>query len=130
MLPRTKNMPKPTDGELEILSVLWNKGPSTVRDIHEVLAKQREIGRTTVLKLVQIMTEKGLVAKDESVRPNLFTAAPTQSSTRDHLVDDLLVKAFGGSAEKLVLHVLGGKKARPEELDAIREMLDRMEKEG
>jgi predicted transcriptional regulator len=114
---------KPTDAELAILRVLWERGPSTVRQVAEVLG--RETGYTTVLKLLQIMTEKGLVARDESERTHVYEAASTEDQTQRQLVSDLLDRAFGGSAAKLVLQALAARKASPEELAAIRKLLDK-----
>jgi BlaI family penicillinase repressor len=127
MLGNTPRRTKPTDGELEILSVLWDKGPSTVRDIHEELEKTRDMGRTTVLKLIQIMAEKGIVSRDERSRPAKYTANRSREATRSHLVDDLLTKAFGGSAESLVMHVLSNQKTDPDELKAIQELIAKLE---
>src|SRR5262245_64876306 len=115
---------KPTDAELAILRVLWAKGPSTVRQIAEVMADGgRETGYTTVLKLLQIMTEKGLVIRDESSRTHVYQAASSEDETQRQLVNDLVERAFDGSAAKLVLHALASKKASPQELDQIRKLL-------
>jgi BlaI family transcriptional regulator, penicillinase repressor len=113
---------KPTDAELSILRVLWARGPSTVREVAESMG--RSAGYTTVLKLLQIMTEKRLVARDESARTHVYRAAYTEDQTQRHLVSDLLARAFGGSAAKLVLQALATGKASPEELDEIRQLLD------
>src|SRR5262245_38004133 len=113
---------KPTDAELEILRVLWARGPSTVREVAEDVGRT---GYTTVLKLLQIMTEKGLVARDESARTHVYTAAYTQDQTQRHLVSDLLARAFDGSAATLVLQALAAGKASPEELETIRELLEK-----
>lgn len=120
--------PRPTDGELEILRVLWEAGPSTVRQVHEALAQRRDIGYTTVLKLLQIMTEKGLVLRDESQRSHVYRARDKQEQTQRRLVADLLARAFGGSANKLVMQALATGKVSPEELAEIRKLLDEMEK--
>jgi BlaI family transcriptional regulator, penicillinase repressor len=114
---------KPTDGELAILRVLWARGPSTVRQVAEVLG--RETGYTTVLKLLQIMTEKGLVRRDESQRTHVYEAACSQDQTERQLVTDLMDRVFGGSAAKLVLQALSATRASPEELAEIRRLLDR-----
>ena len=114
---------KPTDAELGILSVLWERGPSTVRQVAEVLG--REAGYTTVLKLLQIMTEKGLVIRDEAARTHVYAAAYSEDQTQRQLVSDLLDRAFGGSAAKLVLQALASSKATPEELAEIRKLLDK-----
>ena len=115
---------KPTDAELAILRVLWARGPSTVRQIAEVMADGgRETGYTTVLKLLQIMTEKGLVVRDESARTHIYAAAYTQDQTERQLVTDLLDRVFDGSAAKLVLQALASNKASPEELDEIKKLI-------
>ena len=114
---------KPTDSELGILRVLWARGPSTVRQVAEVL--DREAGYTTFLKLLQIMTEKGLVVRDESARTHIYRAAYTEDQTQRQLVSDLLDRAFGGSAAKLVLQALASNKASPQELDEIRKLLNK-----
>jgi predicted transcriptional regulator len=114
---------KPTDAELGILRVLWSRGPSTVRQVAEALG--REDGYTTVLKLLQIMTEKRLVVRDEAARTHVYQAAYTEDQTQRQLVSDLLDRAFGGSATKLVLQALAASKTSPEELAEIRKLLDR-----
>ena len=116
---------KPTDGELAILRVLWARGPCTVRAVHEALGQGT--GYTTVLKLLQIMTEKGLVRRDEADRAHVYEAAVTEDQTQRHLVDDLLDRAFGGSAERLVLHALGARGASASELAEIRALLDKLD---
>ena len=113
---------KPTDAELGILRVLWTRGPSTVRQIAEVLG--RETGYTTVLKLLQIMTEKRLVVRDESARTHVYHPAYTEDQTQRQLVTDLLDRAFDGSAAKLVLQALSSTKTSPEELAEIKKLLD------
>ena len=113
---------KPTDAELAILTVLWSRGPSTVRQV--AAAMDREAGYTTVLKLLQIMAEKGLVTRDESARTHLYAPAYTEDQTQRQLVMDLVERAFDGSAAKLVLQALASKKATPEELDEIRKLLN------
>src|SRR5579872_2774080 len=113
---------KPTDGELAILRVLWTRGPSTVRQIGETLG--REVGYTTVLKLLQIMTEKHLVVRDESARTHIYAPAYTEDQTQRQLVTDLADRAFDGSAAKLVLQALSSTKASPEELAEIKKLLD------
>ncbi len=119
-----KSLPKPTDGELAILRVLWSLGPATVRQVHEVLGAERETGYTTVLKMLQIMTEKGLVTRVEEGRGHIYQAKLGESQAQKHLVTDLLDKAFHGSALKLVMSALQSKKASKTELDAIRKLLD------
>ena len=112
---------KPTDAELAILTVLWSRGPSTVREIAEDMG--REAGYTTILKLLQIMTEKGLVVRDETARTHVYEAASTQDQTQRQLVTDLLERAFDGSAAKLVLQALAATKSSPEELAEIKKLL-------
>jgi len=117
-------LPRPTDGELAILRVLWERGPSTVRQIHEVLSGEKDLGYTSVLKLLQVMTEKGLVTRDERERSHVYQVAQSEERTQAHLVRDLLDRAFGGSATKLVIQALSSRKTSREELDLIRQLLD------
>jgi predicted transcriptional regulator len=120
-------LPRPTEGELEILRVLWQAGPSTVRQVHEALAAEREIGYTTVLKLLQIMTEKGLVVRDEAQRSHVYRPRHRQEQMQRQLVTDLLARAFGGSADKLVMQALAAGNVKPAELAEIRKLLDELE---
>ena len=113
---------KPTDAELAILRVLWSRGPSTVRQVAATM--DREAGYTTVLKLLQIMTEKGLVTRDESERTHVYTARASQGSTQRQLVSDLVDRAFGGSAAALVLQALSAHSASPEELQEIQRLIE------
>jgi BlaI family transcriptional regulator, penicillinase repressor len=122
--------PRPTDAELAILSVLWERGPSTVRDVHDELNEHAPTGYTTVLKLLQIMTEKGLVVRDETERAHVYEARYSEQKTQRQLLSDLVDRAFGGSAAKLVLQALSGRKANSDELNAIRNLLDRLEGES
>ena len=126
MTPKSpaKPLPRPTDGERAILRVLWSGGPSTVRQVHEVLNAGRETGYTTVLKMLQIMTEKGLVTREEEGRGHVYQARLGEAQAQKHLVTDLLDKAFQGSALKLVMSALQSKKASKAELEAIRQLLD------
>ena len=117
---------RPTDAELAILRVLWTNGPSTVRQV--AAAMGREESYTTLLKLLQIMTEKRLVRRDESTRTHVYEAAFTEEQTQRHLVADLLNRVFDGSAAKLVVQALAASKASPEELDEIRKLLERRTK--
>jgi BlaI family transcriptional regulator, penicillinase repressor len=117
-------LPKPTDGELAILNVLWALGPSTVRQVHEDLLRERDLGYTTVLKMLQVMTEKGLVVRDESERTHVYSTAQSQTQTQRTLVEDLLGRAFNGSALKLMVQALSASKTSPEELAEIRTLLD------
>ena len=119
--------PRPTEGELAILRVLWEGGPATVREILHTLNATKPTGYTTALKLLQIMTEKGLVERDESVRPQIYRPSFPQEQTQRQLVRDLLNRAFGGSVKTLVLQALATRKSSPEELAAIEKLLDRME---
>lgn len=121
---------RPTAGELTILRVLWEGGPATVREIHNVLGAAKAakpMGYTTVLKLLQIMTEKGLVTRDESQRPQVYRAAYTQQHTQRQMVGDLVQRVFGGSVKALVLQALATKKSTPEELEAMEKLLDQIE---
>jgi BlaI family penicillinase repressor len=118
------SIPRPTDAELSVLRVLWSRGPSTVREIYEVLCQERDLGYTTVLKALQVMHGKGLVVRDESQRSHVFAAAFEESETRTTLVGDLMEKAFGGSALKLLTHALHAKKPSRKELEEIQRLLD------
>ncbi len=118
---------KPTESELEILQVLWENGPSTVREVHDQLIKKKESGYTTTLKLMQIMYEKGLVKRDDTNRSHVYEAVISQDKTRNLMVDKLIKTLFQGSSSKLVLQALGHHKATKEELAAIRKYLDEME---
>ena len=119
--------PKPTDAELGILRVLWSRGPSTVRQVHDALNEVRPIGYTTALKLLQIMADKGLVARDETDRTHVYNATVGESETQRQLLDDLMTRAFRGSAMTLVMQALSGAKATPDELARIRKLLDEHE---
>lgn len=120
--------PKPTDGELAILRALWELGPCTVREVAAQLEGERKTGYTTILKLMQIMAEKGLVERDESARTHVYRAVVSKAGTQRQLVRHLLDRAFGGSAKQMVLQALSAKPAAPAELAEIRALLDRMEK--
>lgn len=130
-MPRTP-APRPTDAELAILRVLWDRGPSTVRQVHEVLGRERPAAYTTALKLLQIMTEKGLVERDERDRTHVYRARLSEEQTQRQLVRDLVDRAFGGSATKLVMQALASRRASPDELREIRRAIDsaREEKEA
>ncbi|HOW44964.1 MAG TPA: BlaI/MecI/CopY family transcriptional regulator [Candidatus Aminicenantes bacterium] len=128
---------KPTAAELEVLNVLWAHGPSTVRFVNDKLNEEKvpksgsqSVGYTTTLKIMQIMAEKGLLKRDESQRSHLYGVALPQARVQKALLDRLLETAFGGSALKLVMQALGGRKATPEEISRIRELLDNMERGG
>ena len=117
-MPRTP-LSRPTDAELSILRILWAQGPSSVREIHEVLSRRRASGYTTTLKILQIMTEKGLVTREELGRLHRYTAAAPEQETQRLLVEDLVERAFGGSAGKLMVQALATKRASPAELAEI-----------
>ena len=119
--------PKPTDAELAILRVVWQRGPSTVRGVWELLNPKQGTGYTTVLKTMQIMCEKGLLARDETDRSHVYRAARTEGQTQRQVVGHLLERLFSGSAPKLVMQALAAKKATPAELAEIRKLLDDME---
>jgi BlaI family transcriptional regulator, penicillinase repressor len=123
-------LPRPTDAELAILRVLWRRGPSTVKDVHEELARRAPAAYTTTLKQLQIMAEKGLVTRDESQRAHLYAARLPEEATQTQLVRDLLDRAFEGSAARLVQRALSSRPATPEELAEIRELLDQLEGES
>ena len=120
-------LPRPTDSELAILRVLWRLGPATVRAVHHELSRIQATGYTTVLKMLQIMTEKGLVKRDASERSHVYQPVCSEQSVQRQLVGHLLDRAFGGSAQKLVLQALAAKKASPQELAEIRKLLDEIE---
>lgn len=118
------SIPRPTDAELAILRVLWDRGPSTVRQVHEALSRERPAAYTTALKLMQIMTDKGLLARDESERTHVYHPRLTEEQTQRQLVHDLLERAFGGSSSKLVMQALATTRASAEDLVEIRRLLD------
>ena len=120
--------PRPTDAELEILAVLWCRGPSTVREVHEEICRRKPAQYSTVLKFLQIMAEKGLVRRDEKQRAHIYQAAQSREWTQRRLAGDLLQRAFGGSAKHLMMGALSARKATKEELAQIRKLLDDYEK--
>ena len=117
-------VPRPTDAELAILRILWERGPCTVRHVHGVLSRERPAAYTTALKMLQIMTEKGLVRRDDHDRTHIYESRLTEEQTQRQLVRDLVDRAFGGSASKLVLQALSARRATPEELREIRELIE------
>jgi BlaI family transcriptional regulator, penicillinase repressor len=119
--------PLPTEAELELLGLLWRLGPSTVREVHAALPKGREIRYTTVLKLLQIMADKGLVRRDESQRAHVYAAAAAASRTQRRIVADLVERAFGGSALRLVQQALSSRPASDDEIRELRAFLDSLE---
>jgi len=124
VMAERETAPRPTNAELEILRVLWQRGPSTVREVLESLPRGDRVGYTTVLKLLQIMTEKGLVTRDASARSHVYAPATSQTTTQDQMVSDLVERAFGGSTLGLVLHALSASPASQRELEQIRRLLD------
>lgn len=122
---------KPTESELEILQILWNKGTATVRDVHEELAQTKDVGYTTTLKLMQIMNEKGIVKRDDSMRTHVYQAAVNKERTQKHLLGKMIDSLFGGSPTQLVIQALGDEshKASPEELEKIQALLDSLKKQ-
>ncbi len=123
-MPRPRST-QPTDVELQILDVLWHRGPSTVRQVHNALIPQRDRGYSTTLKMLQVMREKGLVDRDDSVRPQLYQAAETRDQTQLNMVDELMQKAFGGSAKKLVMRMLSANRLSAEELSEMQRLIDK-----
>jgi BlaI family penicillinase repressor len=119
---------KPTEGELEILRVIWEKGLASVRDVHEELAKTKDVGYTTTLKLMQIMNDKGLVKRDKSTRAHYYTATVSQEKTQKHLVGKMIDGLFGGSPARLVIQALGNYKASEEEIEEIQQLLNNLKK--
>lgn len=119
---------KPTESELEILQILWKNGLATVREVHEELAKTKDVGYTTTLKLMQIMHEKGLVKRDESMRTHIYQASVKKETTQKHLLSKMIDSLFGGSSTQLVLQALGENKANPDELAQIQALLDNLKK--
>jgi predicted transcriptional regulator len=121
--------PSPTKAELEILRVLWERGPKSVRDVQRALGETREVGYTSVLKTMQIMTAKRLVERDDTVRPQIYRAAYSQDRTQKQLLTDLLDRAYGGSIKTLVLHAIGPRKVSAADLEALEGLLDKFEGE-
>jgi predicted transcriptional regulator len=121
------DLPRPTDAELEILTVLWSRGPSTVRDVHEAVSKRRTAQYTTILKLMQIMAEKQLVQRDERQRAHIYEAAQPREWTQRQLAGDLLERAFAGSASEMMMGALAARRASKKELAEIRRLLDEIE---
>jgi BlaI family transcriptional regulator, penicillinase repressor len=120
----SRQPPRPTEAELEILTVLWSRGPSTVRDVHENITQRKPTQYSTVLKFMQIMTEKGLVRRNEKQRAHVYEAAQPREWTQQRLAGDLLQRAFGGSAKNLLMGALSSRKSSKKELAELRELLD------
>jgi len=119
---------KPTTSELEILHVLWNRGPSTVREVYESLSEKKELGYTTVLKLLQIMTTKGIVRRNETQRAHVYESCLPAEQTKRQLAGDMLQRVFEGSASQLMMHALAGRKSSPQEIGELRRLLDDYER--
>src|SRR3954469_10302634 len=125
---KQETLKTPTQSELEILRVLWERGPSTVKEVHEMLSANRPVGYTTVLKLLQIMTVKGTVKRNEDDRAHIYEAYQPADRTKRQLAGEMLQKVFGGSASELVMHALSGRKASHAEIEEIRRLLDEYER--
>jgi BlaI family transcriptional regulator, penicillinase repressor len=127
-----KQEPKfnPTPSELEILHILWNRGPSTVREIHDVLSKEKDVGYTSALKFLQIMTTKGLVTRSEEQRAHVYTASEPAEATKQQLATDVLQRVFRGSASQLMQHALSGRRSSKKEIEEIRALLDEYERKN
>ena len=121
----TNDLPVPTNSELEILNVLWKRGPSTVREVHDEIGAKRDVGYTTALKLLQLMAEKGLVKRDESARSHVYEAAVPEKRIKRHIVSEVMERVFDGSAANLVMQALSSRKATKEEIEQIRALLDK-----
>lgn len=120
---------KPTESELEILQVLWAKGTASVREVHEELSRTKEAGYTTTLKLMQIMHEKGLVRRDDSVKTHIYQPAVSREKTQKHLLGKMINTVFGGSTTQLVMQALGNHKASPDELEEIQQLIENLKKQ-
>jgi BlaI family penicillinase repressor len=127
-MPTTKYI-KPTESELEILKVLWDRESASVRDVHEELAKRKDVGYTTTLKLMQIMHEKGIVKRDDSFKTHIYQAAVSKEKTQKHLLGKMINTLFGGSPTELVIQALGNHKASHKELEEIQQLLDNLKKQ-
>src|SRR5580658_548674 len=127
---KLKDPSRPTEAELEILTVLWSRGPSTVRDVHEAISRRKPTQYTTVLKMLQIMVEKRLVERNEEARAHVYQASRPREWTQRQIAGDLLERAFGGSATSLVVGALSARKTSKVEMAEIRELLDEYEKSG
>jgi BlaI family penicillinase repressor len=126
--PANSALQKPTASELEILRVLWTRGPSTVRDVYETLSEKKTVGYTSVLKFLQIMTEKGLVRRNEEQRAHVYEACEPAEKTKRQIAGDVLQRVFEGSARDLMVHALAGRHTSKREIEELREMLDEHER--
>lgn len=125
-MSKTLKSIKPTESELEILQVLWQRGQATVREVHEELAATKDAGYTTTLKLMQIMNDKGLVSRDDSSKTHIYMAEVSKEKTQRHLVGKMMDSLFGGSASQLVMQALGSSKPSKEEINEIQKLLDQL----
>jgi len=125
MKPTSRQLPRPTEGELELLRILWQKGSATVRDLHEEVNRTRALGYTSVLKLLQIMTEKGLVKREEAGKAHIYQASATEHATQDQILRDMSQRLFSGSAAKLALHALSMEPVNDRELEELRTLIER-----
>ncbi len=130
MSRRSSETFRPTEAELEILHVLWARGPSTVRDVHDALYRKQGGGYTNALKLLQVMHAKGLVVRDDAQRAHIYRAAHSKGRTQRRFLNDLVARVFDGSRADLVLQALGGQRASRDEIEAIRTLLDRLDEES
>jgi predicted transcriptional regulator len=126
-IPMSRKIPKPTDAELEILQILWAKGPSTVRTVNELLNKKREVGYTTTLKLMQIMADKGLAKRNTDSRTHIYEAGVEETDTQNRLLQKFVDNTFRGSAMKMVMQALGNHNASQEELEKIKALIEQIE---
>jgi len=129
LIMATTKYVKPTESELEILGVLWQRGLASVREVHEELAKSKDVGYTTTLKLMQIMHEKGLVKRDDSVKTHIYQAIVSREKTQKHLLGRMINGLFGGSPTQLVIQALGNYKASEEEIEEIQQLLNNLKKQ-
>jgi predicted transcriptional regulator len=120
---------KPTESELEILQILWQKGESTVREVHEIIEKNKTVGYTSTLKLMQIMHEKGLVSRDTSSRTHIYTALLNREKTQGQILKRMIDNVFDGSAAEMVMQALGNQKTNPEEIEQIKTFLEKLKKQ-
>ena len=129
MLSDDTQLPRPTEAELELLNILWDRGPATVRDLHQAIAVKRAIGYTSVLKLLQIMTDKGLVEREESGKAHIYRPVGTQQETQSRLVRDISERVFAGSAAALAMHALSTQPVSDQELEALRHLIEQKRKQ-
>jgi BlaI family penicillinase repressor len=123
-MKRSRTLPRPTEGELELLRILWDRGPSTVRDIHEQISSRRPLGYTSVLKILQIMADKGLVEREESGKAHIYRPAASQNETQNQLLRDISERLFAGSAAQLAMHALSLDPVNDRDLDTLRTLID------